>query len=699
MASTQLHRDLGNDDQHPFAIVSETEPTGAAVKAAIGWLDTSSTPARIKACISVVGDTANWLTVPVAEDIAQQISDALADGNVVTCVLGADADGHLALFSGDGQHLGDSGLTVAELQAAIDHMTDADAHAAIRGVANGVATLDATGKVPAGQLPDGIGAVTSVNTETGAVVLGTDDIAEGITNLYYTEQRVDGRVTAGVGVHDGAGDAHGGVLGKFKTDAGDVAGYADGKFTQSLTVDGTNHIITLVGDTLTPGNSKYYGTNLSGERGWYDLPAGPGTPAAQNNFTAVIAPTVTDDGGAGYEVGSRWLNTTTGLMYTCHDATAGAAVWRLSGLFAKPLTPTRVPFVDDNGLLTDSTSIVANSGGRILVAGEALQGGFTAKQFSDTTGPANAFIRGRGTMQTPTAVINNDSLGYLGFTGYVDTDTLASTTRAFVQARAAGDWTPTSTPTLIEFSVTPSNSINPATSLTLNADGSISVTGNLILGGDPTSDLHAATKAYVDSVATGGYTEEQIQDIAGALLTDSNTVTIAYDDDSPLINAAVVTQLSVTSDAGGVKLVNDSATPGNSKYYGTNSSGTRGFFDLPAGGTGGSTTKWPVTSRTANATLTNTAYGTCQHMSGTSAVVLTLPTVTSGEEGSFITFVKNGTGKLTLQAPTGVVIMDSSTGGSLYNDSDAIASVTLMALTTTLWIITGAAGTWVTSYI
>jgi hypothetical protein len=41
------------------------------------------------------------------------------------------------------------------------------------------------------------------------------------------------------------------------------------------------------------------------------------------------------------------------------------------------------------------------------------------------------------------------------------------------------------------------------------------------------------------------------------------------------------------SSAGTVTLDNDSATPGNSKYYGTDSGGTKGWFDLPEGGSGG----------------------------------------------------------------------------------------------------------------
>jgi len=48
-----------------------------------------------------------------------------------------------------------------------------------KGAANGVATLDATGKVPSGQLPASGGAVTSVATRTGDVVLTKSDVGLG----------------------------------------------------------------------------------------------------------------------------------------------------------------------------------------------------------------------------------------------------------------------------------------------------------------------------------------------------------------------------------------------------------------------------------------------------------------------------------------------------------------------------------------
>ena len=46
-----------------------------------------------------------------------------------------------------------------------------------------------------------------------------------------------------------------------------------------------------------------------------------------NNYAATNAPAVDDDDGDGYEVGSSWVDTTTGKVYRCVDASTGAAVW------------------------------------------------------------------------------------------------------------------------------------------------------------------------------------------------------------------------------------------------------------------------------------------------------------------------------------------------------------------------------------
>jgi len=81
---------------------------------------------------------------------------------------------------------------------------------------------------------------------------------------------------------------------------------------------------------------------------------------------------------------------------------------------------------------------------------------------------------------------------------------------------------------------------------------------------------------------------EAAQDAVGAALTDSNTLDFTYNDAGAQITADAKTQMSLTSDTSGLKLSGDAASPGNSKYYGTDGSGTKGFHDVP---TGGDTTK------------------------------------------------------------------------------------------------------------
>jgi hypothetical protein len=49
--------------------------------------------------------------------------------------------------------------------------------------------------------------------------------------------------------------------------------------------------------------------------------------AVKNNIAATTAPTVNDDSGDGYAIGSRWLDTTNDKEYVALDASVGAAVW------------------------------------------------------------------------------------------------------------------------------------------------------------------------------------------------------------------------------------------------------------------------------------------------------------------------------------------------------------------------------------
>jgi hypothetical protein len=55
-------------------------------------------------------------------------------------------------------------------------------------------------------------------------------------------------------------------------------------------------------------------------------------------------------------------------------------------------------------------------------------------------------------------------------------------------------------------------------------------------------------------------------------------------------------QMSITRDMNGLMLVNDETSPGNSEYYGTNASGTKGFYPLPV---------WNFIPKTADETVNN----------------------------------------------------------------------------------------------
>ena len=83
-----------------------------------------------------------------------------------------------------------------------------------------------------------------------------------------------------------------------------------------------------------------------------------------------------------------------------------------------------------------------------------------------------------------------------------------------------------------------------------------------------------ANAEYIVGAASSGLSAERVV---------TNTSTVTWDTGTAAqAKANAVTQMSVTSDASGLKLSGDEASPGNSEYYGTNSGGTKGFHSLPS---------------------------------------------------------------------------------------------------------------------
>lgn len=103
--------------------------------------------------------------------------------------------------------------------------------------------------------------------------------------------------------------------------------------------------------------------NASGTTREYLLPL--------NKLDATTAPTVNEDSGDGYIVGSQWVDVTNDRTYFCQDNTLGAAVWKLVGSGSGSGTVTSV---DASG----GTTGLSFSGGPITTSGTLTLGGTLA---------------------------------------------------------------------------------------------------------------------------------------------------------------------------------------------------------------------------------------------------------------------------------------------------------------------------------
>lgn len=66
--------------------------------------------------------------------------------------------------------------------------------------------------------------------------------------------------------------------------------------------------------------------DVSAGDGFVEIKSGA-TTIIKSNLAATVAPAASDDSGLGYQIGSRWIDTSADAEYICLDATAAAAVW------------------------------------------------------------------------------------------------------------------------------------------------------------------------------------------------------------------------------------------------------------------------------------------------------------------------------------------------------------------------------------
>ena len=131
--------------------------------------------------------------------------------------------------------------------------------------------------------------------------------------------------------------------------------------------------------------------------------------------------------------------------------------------------------------------------------------------------------------------------------------------------------------------------------LNLASNNGVILDWSMITGGAPkifkfrNSGQTLDTLASLYDVRVGGGGIATLTSIGGGLDVQTGGVgnirTLNTDDHSVSTNLiSIKKQMSVTGDASGLKLDGDANTPGNTKYYGTDGSGTKGFHSIPSSG-------------------------------------------------------------------------------------------------------------------
>lgn len=108
-----------------------------------------------------------------------------------------------------------------------------------------------------------------------------------------------------------------------------ISGTVDGRDidTDGTKLDGVEALADVTDATNVAAAGAVMDSDISEAEGMLRK-TGVGTYAAiKSNLSAVVAPGINDDSSAGYEIGSRWIDTILDEVHEAVDVTVGAAVW------------------------------------------------------------------------------------------------------------------------------------------------------------------------------------------------------------------------------------------------------------------------------------------------------------------------------------------------------------------------------------
>jgi len=336
--------------------------------------------------------------------------------------------------------------------------------------------------------------------------------------------------------------------------------------------------------------------NLATSVSGYLLAANGGS-GGLNNLTATANPTITNDAGSGYAVGSVWINTSTDDCFVCTDATAGAAIWQKTVFeYANSIKPLATNTVDLGTSSLKYKDIYIDGTGyldALSVSGAStFTGTVTTGNISQTSGTATF-----ATVDVNGGVIDGTAIGATTPSTVVGTTITANT--GFTGNLTGNVTYVSGTPTSTFYNVTVNGTLNaPNSNITGNITATtgtstfnnLTITGTLDMDANtastitglsaPTSSTDAATKAYVDTSISN------LIDSAPGALDTLNELAAALNDDATFYDKVVLktgSTMTGTLDMGAQKITT-TYTPTNGVDLTTKTYTDATFLKL-AGGT------------------------------------------------------------------------------------------------------------------
>lgn len=405
-------------------------------------------------------------------------------------------------------------------------------------------------------------------------------------------------------------------------------------FQHSITASGTT--VNLVNDTATPGNSKYYGTNSGGTRGWYDLPSGGGmvypgagiavstgsawgtsitdnsanwnTAYGWGNHAGLYEPTITAGTTSQYWRGDKTWQTfptiptiggsNTHVQYNNSGAFAGSAkfTWNDStGVMTLNNTIQSPDGIigDVNGkdlYLQAGNPYTTNIPGKLyLIPGVSSAGLATIHLGNTSRALESVTIEPSSSESNVEVILRSKGISSAKLLSNYGSCEIAIEAILLYHSAGATYIGRTTFETGISYFTTVASSssvfnhvgIYGSTQQTAaNKGGSVFISGGLPGSGGTYGDIYF-----------GRWVDEYTNPLGTLPAKSSETNVVYYNTSTGKLSYGTVSagttytfQYSLSETAGIVNLVNDSASPGNNKLYGTNGSGTRGWYDIPAAG-------------------------------------------------------------------------------------------------------------------